>query len=348
MADAAAELEPAFLMFGAQASQPGQLGVHAGLFNDERVAGRDGFDFGEGEGGAVNVLDAPQVALPRHHLPDEADLGFEGLPHIGVEGLFGDIAEDLHLGVGVVLAQDAALALLNVGGTPRGVEVTQGDQALLDVGPRAHLLAAPEKNPHLPGADVLEHLQFGVVAIMVLDELDFGRGDTARDQFVPHVFIDGKPPSAGGNGQIAKDKLGGTVMGGLPPNAFDLGDGPVDFAVRVVGEGRVVQPEIERRFASVGGDHEHVVLAWIHVAGLQCLGAFDERLDDPGQLRRTGCADHRRFAAAQFRHGEAEHVLGLDVGDLPELLHEFGNIDEAGEAGVEAVYARHHHARTRL
>ena len=81
MADAA-ELEPAFLMFGTQASQTGQLGVNAGLFDDEWVAGSDGFDFGVSQGGAVNVLDVPKVALPRHHLPDEAGLGFEGLPHI--------------------------------------------------------------------------------------------------------------------------------------------------------------------------------------------------------------------------------------------------------------------------
>ena len=32
-----------------------------------------------------------------------------------------------------------------------------------------------------------------------------------------------------------------------------------------------------------------------------------------------------------------EHFLGLDVGDLPELLHEFRDIDEAGKPGVEAV-----------
>jgi hypothetical protein len=106
-------------------------------------------------------------------MPDEPGLGFEGLPHIGVERLLGDVTEDLHFRVGVALAQDAALALLDIGGTPRGVEVMQGNQALLDIGPRAHLLRAAKEDADLTGANVAEQLQLGVVALVVLNELDF-------------------------------------------------------------------------------------------------------------------------------------------------------------------------------
>jgi len=38
---------------------------------------------------------------------------------------------------------------------------------------------------------------------------------------------------------------------------------------------------------------------------------------------------------AQVGHRELEHRLGLDVGDLPELLHQFGDIDESGKPGMD-------------
>jgi hypothetical protein len=43
-------------------------------------------------------------------------------------------------------------------------------------------------------------------------------------------------------------------VGGFAPDAFDLTNGLVDLAVRVVGEGRVVEPEVERGLAAVRGD----------------------------------------------------------------------------------------------
>ena len=86
------------------------------------------------------------------------------------------------------------------------------------------------------GAHVAEELQLGGVAVVVLDELDLGRGHSARDELGAHVFIDGQPVAAGGDGKVAKDELGGAGLGGFPPDAVDLGDRLVDFAVRVVGE----------------------------------------------------------------------------------------------------------------
>ena len=49
----------------------------------------------------------------------------------------------------------------------------QGNQALLDIGPHAHLLRAAEEDAALPGSNVAEQLQLGVVALVVLNELDF-------------------------------------------------------------------------------------------------------------------------------------------------------------------------------
>jgi hypothetical protein len=45
-----------------------------------------------------------------------------------------------------------------------------------------------------------------------------------------------------------------------------------------------MQPKVERRFAAVGGDQQHVVLARVNPAGLQCLGPFDQRFNNLFQL----------------------------------------------------------------
>ena len=79
---------------------------------------------------------------------DEPGLGLQGLPHIGVERSFGDVAIDRHFLVLVALAEDAAFALFDLGRLPRGVEVMQGDQAFLDVGAGAHLLRAADQHAH--------------------------------------------------------------------------------------------------------------------------------------------------------------------------------------------------------
>ena len=208
MANAAAELELGLLMFAVQPAQARDLGVNAGLLDDQRIARGDGLDLGVGERRAVNVLDAAQVALARHHLGDEPGLGLQGLPQVGVEGLLGDVPVDLHLGIRVALAQDAALALLDVRRTPRGVEMMQRDQALLHVGAGAHLLGAAEEDADLAGAHVAEQLQLGGVAVVVLDELDVAGGNAAGQQLVPHVLIDREALAAGRDGQVAEDQLG--------------------------------------------------------------------------------------------------------------------------------------------
>src|SRR5712691_1100826 len=60
-------------------------------------------------------------------------------------------------------AQDPAVPLLDLGGFPRGVQVMQRDEALLDVGARAHFLGTAQEHPDRAGADFLkEHLFLGV------------------------------------------------------------------------------------------------------------------------------------------------------------------------------------------
>ena len=72
------------------------LGVGLGQRQHGRVARGDGLDLGVGELLAADVLGAADGGFAGHHLGDEPGLGLQGLPHIGVERSFGDVAVDRH------------------------------------------------------------------------------------------------------------------------------------------------------------------------------------------------------------------------------------------------------------
>src|ERR1035441_8255032 len=80
-----------------------------------------------GQGGVADVLDLADIEPTAHDLGDEPGFAFDGLPHVAVEGALGNVSQDLHFVVVVALAQDAALALGDVGGPPRAVEMVEGE-----------------------------------------------------------------------------------------------------------------------------------------------------------------------------------------------------------------------------
>ena len=69
----------------AGASAQATVGVGLGERQHGRIAGGDGFDLGVGEFLAADVLGAAGGIVAGDDLADEAGLGFECLPHIGVK-----------------------------------------------------------------------------------------------------------------------------------------------------------------------------------------------------------------------------------------------------------------------
>src|SRR6266852_1027693 len=90
---------------------------------------------------------------PRHTIKQAT---FTSHPHIGVERSFGDVAIDRYFFVLIALTKDAAVALLDLGGLPRRVEMMQGDKAFLDVGAGTHFLGAADQHAHRTLPDLLE------------------------------------------------------------------------------------------------------------------------------------------------------------------------------------------------
>ena len=116
---------------------------------------------------------------PDEHLVDESGFEFDGLPHVHVEAAVGDVAHHVDGVVLVALADDAALALFDVGGPPRAVEVVQRDAAGLDVGADAHLLGGPDEHRHIAVAAGGEELLLLACVAGFVHEPHLGAGDTA-------------------------------------------------------------------------------------------------------------------------------------------------------------------------
>ena len=116
-------------------------------------------------------------------------LAFHKLIQIGIKGALGDIAVNVHLRVFVALPDNAALALLKVGWSPRAVEVVQSDEFLLTVGTGAHALGAAQQDTHLTASDFAEQIFLLYLALCVVDEGDLVFGNTQFQQFCVNIII---------------------------------------------------------------------------------------------------------------------------------------------------------------
>src|SRR6185312_13110723 len=94
----------------------------------------------------------------------------------------------------VALPQAAPLALLQIAGTPRRIQVVQRDQSPLDVRTGAHLGGGTQENTHLPAVHLVEELGFLQVGLGVVDEPHLVGRDAMLDQLGLDVVVDTKGP----------------------------------------------------------------------------------------------------------------------------------------------------------
>src|SRR5471030_1362453 len=70
---------------GAKLVQLAQFRVDLDFFNDGRITRSNRLDLRIGESAALQILRRAHRGFSPHHLLDEAGLGFQGLPHVGVK-----------------------------------------------------------------------------------------------------------------------------------------------------------------------------------------------------------------------------------------------------------------------
>ena len=165
------------------------LHIQVALFNDKRVSGGQRLDLGIAESRFVHIVRHTDGGFAGHDLGDEFLLVLHQLVEVSVKRTLGHIAEDLHLLVIVALAHNAAQPLLKVGRPPGAVQVVQGDELILDVCTRAHLLGAAHQHPYLPGADFRKQFLLFGLAVGVMDKRDFILRDTLLHELLFQIVI---------------------------------------------------------------------------------------------------------------------------------------------------------------
>ncbi len=151
------------------------FGINSDFLHDRGIARGDGLDLGIGKRPAFEVLGAAHRGVAGHHLLDEAGLGLQGLPHIGVERAFRDVAVNLHFRIKIALAQNSSLALLEVARAPGRVEVMQRAQVALDVHPCPHFFGRADHDAHPAGVEQAAEKGFPPPAPSLLSLPEGGR-----------------------------------------------------------------------------------------------------------------------------------------------------------------------------
>ena len=111
-------------------------------------------------------------------------------PEVGIEGPLGHITADMDGLVLVTLTLDAAFTLGQITGTPRGVQIMQGDEAILHVGAGTHLGGAADQHAHLAAADFGKEVALFCLGIRIVNKGHLLRQHPALDQFFPNIVID--------------------------------------------------------------------------------------------------------------------------------------------------------------
>ncbi|MPM33409.1 hypothetical protein SDC9_79984 [bioreactor metagenome] len=294
--------------------EPGYVDVQVHTLLDERISGAQRFDFGIGESRFIDVLTGANRAFAGHDLRNEFLLGFHGLIQIAVEGSFRHITENMHLLVPVALPDDTPLALFQIAGPPRAIQVMERHKPILHVGARAHLESAAKKHAHLAGAHLGKQLLFTHIRVGRVNKRNLLGGNASRKEFLPDILIHGKHrfirsfrrfrhvlqraqlhavdglvPGLGsdglrvsraclGGGNIAENKLGQAIRLSLIPYIKNIVHAQIDLALRLVGQHGVDDALVKAELAPVRGDFQHVIDGRVYRAGVDEGRPFGKRL----------------------------------------------------------------------
>src|ERR1700737_412070 len=114
----------------------------------------------------------------------------------------------------VALAHDTALALLDLRGEPRHVEMVECLEAKLNVNASAHRIARSKKNADLAGIEIVEEALFRLGLPMVLHVGDLGRRHAETDEFVANPAVGGEAAAGldADGAEIGENELAGAGL----------------------------------------------------------------------------------------------------------------------------------------
>ena len=244
---------------GLEQPQPLDVNVQIHTLLDERISGAERLDFRIGQGRLVNVLSGADGRFAGHDLTNELLLALHQLIEVGIKGIFRHIGVNLHFWILVALPDDSALPLLQVGGTPRTIQVVQGDEPLLDVGARAHFGGTANQDTHLTGADFSEQFFLLSFSLGAVDVGDFLGGDSHGNQLIPEGVVDVELAVALRRRQVAEHQLRGFLCRRALPDGIDIPGTGADFSGLAGREHGIHHPLVQRQLTPVVGDTQHIV-----------------------------------------------------------------------------------------
>ena len=226
--------------------------------------------------------------------------------------------------------------MLQVGGTPRAVQIVRGHNARLDVRPRAHFLGRAKQDANLTAPHLCEQFRFLGFRVGVVNERDFLFRDAPCNQLAFNIVIDVELAVVVGRREVAEHQLRSENGRAVPPDVEHILHAGVDFAVRVIRQERIHQTLVKRQFSPVPGYSQHIVRSGVNVAGSDGVGASAQILNHfPLELAGFRL-NHNVFG---FRDGQFQHIRSLDVGGFLPYADKFRQIIEAGEARLGAESA---------
>ena len=105
----------------------GNLHIQIHTLFDARITGTQRLDFRKGQRRGIYILTGAHRGFRGHNLRDKPLLVLHGLPEVGIKGSFGDIAAHMDFFVLVALAFNTAFSLGKVTGSPRAIQIVQGN-----------------------------------------------------------------------------------------------------------------------------------------------------------------------------------------------------------------------------
>ena len=329
-----------------QVLQSGDLGSHFHLLDNQRVTGGNRLDLGSRQGKVTVTLALAGGQVTGHDLVNKGCLTLQVVPHSAVKGLLGDVDINAHFLIDVAPTENTALALLNVTGSPRRIQVMQGNHTLLSVHAHTHLTGGADQHTHLAIVHILEQLGLFIVGIGIMDKCHFPGRHTGSNQSVADIVIDGDILHSllhfglvGGLcvgaalrcGQVAEDQLRALDILAVFPDLQDIVGTLHDLVVLLIREARVQHTLSIGQLPALAGNLEHIVILGINLAVLDRLGTLGQTVNVVHLERRRFAFHDDALALFHFRDFQTRNIH-QDIGKCTEHLLQLGQVLEAGKA----------------
>ena len=296
-----------------KALQLGQLLFDACSLHDERVTGGEGLHLRVRQRLVADVVDRAFGHVASHHLVDEGGLAFDGLPTEHVETAFGDVPDHLDFLVLVALPQYSAVSLFEIGRSPGAVHVMEGEGSVLHIRTHPHLLRRADQHGDAPCPRRRKQARLLGIVPSFVHEPNGLPWDAAGDQLGPQLVVDRPTIVAVWSPEVTKDQLQSprawrldaisVEVHTVEALAIDTTDAICRHGDLAPGRvrGQAHQPKVQRGFASVSGDLQHVVFFGPHHPVPDLLRSIGQGSDVLGELGGGGHHHGFRFVTDQAR-----------------------------------------------